>query len=107
MYFNAIACEWIKAVGDGAWMPGQQLGQPRIVCTEDDVMARLGSELAKLAADGIEVFVIVEMFRIDVQDDRVTRIEFAQTAIAFIRFDDEQILRVWHVRASATTRALF
>src|SRR6185503_5151453 len=80
----------MKTVGDGAGMPGKQAGQPRIIGAEDQRSAGLLGKLLELAANRVEIRVIIQMLFVDVQNDGQIRMEFAQRPIAFVGFDDEQ-----------------
>src|SRR6185436_19445715 len=77
-------------VGNGAGMTGKQTGQPRIIGAEDQRSAGLPRKLLELAADRVEVRVVVQMLLVHVQYDGKIRMEFPQGAIAFIGFDDEE-----------------
>src|ERR1051326_2156430 len=90
--FDAIGRERMEAVGNGAGMPGQKFGQARIVRAEENGVLGLRGEGGEFLADGLEVGVVVEVFLVHVEDDRVDWAELAQAAIAFIGLDGEPAL---------------
>src|SRR5262245_20310566 len=94
----------MKPVRHRSWTSRHQFRQTGVISTEDQATSGLIGELAKLALDGVEVRVEVEVFGIDVQEDGVLWVEGAQRAIAFVRFDHEQVLGVWRARTIPSTQ---
>ena len=93
MRFDSVCRERIETVGDRSGTLGEEFGQTRIVRAEDQPTARLFGEGMKLAADGFQVGIKIEMLGVHVQHDGVVGMELTQGAVAFVGFDDEPGLR--------------
>ena len=83
----------MKAIRNRSGMAREQLRESCIIRAEDQRLARLLGKVRELAADGVEVGVIVEVLGIDVEHDGVLRTELGEGAIALIGFGDEQTRR--------------
>ena len=91
------------AVGDGAAADGGQDGLHVIVVQADDgraVERNLVDELDEGGADGVERGVVVQVFAVDVGDDREDGRELEERAVAFVGFHHQEIA-VAHARVGA------
>ena len=67
----------MKPIREGLAVIGHDFGQPQIVSAEENRPARLHCELAKFRTDRRQVRKIIEVFFVDVENDRGFRMKLA------------------------------
>ena len=81
----------MKPVGDRSRLTREEFSETRVVRAKHQRLAGLLREVRKLAADGFEVRVVVEVLGIDIEHDGVLRSELGERAVALVGFGNKEI----------------